>query len=598
MESGVGTRGIEVPSVQKDSASIDVAAFLRAYQMRAGNIMWFLGAGASRAAGIKTAGDMIWDFKQNLYRSHKKLPPNAITDPGDPVVQRKLQKYFDDLPDFPGGGAADEYARFFEATYPNAKDRRAYLDRLIKLGKPSYGHLALALLMREGCCRVVWTTNFDKVVEDAAAKIYGTTNDLVVADLGEPKKVSDALDARRFPIYGKLHGDYHSVALKNTTDELRAQDVEMRRAFVRACKTDGLAIVGYSGRDASVMEALHDALDEGRGFPNGLFWFKRSGDEPFEAVTELIAQARRLGVDAHLIDNETFDELLSDLVRFLPETADKIGAIESAKPPRLGSAPLRRPGATTPSIRTNALPIISHPVMCQLVDCEIGGWSEIQEAVEQAGVSILARRTKDGVIAFGRDPDIRTAFADFGIKRFETRSVPDKALTYESEERRLIRDALMLALSKRPDIEIRRRGWRVIALPNLETVKPSRFHEGAVKPVDALAGTIGEGGIRWTECCELRLDYRLGRLWLLMEPRIHRDVPEGVTEAQVEESKEFVRSRLAGRFNPKANAMLSGWAHLLLGTERSVTLRAFAISDGMDATFEISSVTGFSGVSR
>jgi NAD-dependent SIR2 family protein deacetylase len=589
---------LELPGAQNDSAHMDVAAFLRAYQMRAGNIMWFLGAGASRAAGIKTAGDMIWDFKQNLYRSHKKLPPNAITDPGDPAVQHKLQRYFDDLPDFPVGGAADEYARFFEATYPNAKDRRAYLDRLIKLGKPSYGHLALGLLMREECCQIVWTTNFDKIVEDAAAKIYGTTNDLVVADLGEPRKVADALDARRFPIYGKLHGDYHSVALKNTNDELRAQDAEMRRAFVQACKTNGLAIVGYSGRDASVMEAIREALDEGRGFPNGLFWCKRSGDEPFEAVTEVIAQARRLGVDAHLIDNETFDELMSDLVRFLPETADKIGAIESAKPPRLGSAPLKRPGATIPSIRTNALPIISHPVMCQLVDCDIGGWSEIQEAVEKAGVSVLARRIKDGVIAFGRDSDIRAAFDAFGIKRFETRSIPDKALAYESEERRLIRDALMLALSKQPDIEIRRRGSRVFALPNLETVQPNRFQEGAVKPVDRLAGTIGDAGIRWTECCELRLDYKLDRLWLLMEPRIYRDVPEDATEVQVEQSREFVRARLAARFNPKANAMLSGWARLLLGTERSVTLRAFAISDGMDATFEVSSITGFSGVSR
>src|SRR6056297_107058 len=160
-------------TIDSSYGHMDVAAFLRAYQMRAGNIMWFLGAGASRAAGIKTAGDMIWDFKQNLYRSHKKLPPNAITDSGDPAVRRKLQKYFDDLPNFPTDGGADEYARFFEATYLNAKDRRAYLDRLIKLGKPTYGHLALALLMREQCCRIVWTTNFDKTVDDAAVKIYG-----------------------------------------------------------------------------------------------------------------------------------------------------------------------------------------------------------------------------------------------------------------------------------------------------------------------------------------------------------------------------------------------------------------------------------------
>lgn len=541
---------------------------------------------------------MIWDFKQNLYRSHKKLPPNAITDPGDPEVQRKLQRYFDELSDFPMGGAADEYARFFEATYPNAKDRRAYLGQLIKLGKPTYGHLALALLMREGCCRVVWTTNFDRTVEDAAAKIYESTNDLVVADLGEPSKVADALDAKRFPIYCKLHGDYHSIALKNTDDELRDQDAEMRRALVQACKINGLAVIGYSGRDASVMDALREALDGGRGFPNGLFWFKRSGEAPFEAVTELIDEARRLGVDAHIIDNETFDELLSALVRFLPETANKLGDIEGAKPPRLGSAALKAPGAKVPSIRTNALPIISHPVMCKLVDCDIGGWTDIQAAIEKAGVDIVARRTRDGVIAFGRDPRIRSAFEPFGIKRFETRSIPDKSLTFESEERRLIRDALMRALRDRPDIEILRWGWRVFALPNLQTVKPGHFRNGNINPVGRLSGMVGNTGIRWTECCELRLDYKLDRLWLLMDPRIYRDVPEGATAEQIDESKEFVRSRLAGRFNPKANAMLSGWAGLLLGTDRTVTLSSYGISDGIDATFEMSTVTGFSGVSR
>lgn len=586
-------------TVRKEGAHMDVAAFLRAYQMRAGNIMWLLGAGASRAAGIKTAGDMIWDFKQNIYRSHKKLPPNAITDPGDQAVRRKLQRYFDDLPDLPADGVADEYARFFEATYPNANDRRAYLDKLIKVGKPTYGHLALALLMREQCCRIVWTTNFDKTVEDAAARIYGSTNDLVVADLGDSKKVADALDAKRFPIYGKLHGDYHSVELKNTDEELRDQDAEMRRALVQACKTNGLAVIGYSGRDASVMDALREALDGGRGFPNGLFWFKRSGEAPFEAVTDLIDEARHLGVDAHIVDNETFDELLSDLVRFLLETSSKLGDIQGATPPRLGSAPLKAAGAKVPSIRTNALPLISHPVMCTLIDCDIGGWKDIEAAVEKAGVDIVARRTRDGVIAFGRDPDVRAAFEPFGIKRFETRPISDKSLAFESEERRLIRDALVRALSDRPDIEIRRRGWRVLALPNLQTVTPARFKNGNIDPVDKLlSGMVGNTGIRWTECCELRLDYKLDRLWLLMDPRIHRDIPEGATAEQVDESKEFVRSRLAGRFNPKANAMLSGWARLLLGSDRTVRLKSFGISDGMDATFEMSTITGFSGVSR
>lgn len=577
---------------------MDVAAFLRAYQMRARNVMWFLGAGASRSAGIKTAGDMIWDFKQQLYRSEKKLPPTAITDPGDPAVRNKLQKYFDEYAGFPAGGAEDEYAGYFEATYPTAKDRRAYLDSLIKAGKPSYGHMALALLMREQLSKIVWTTNFDRTVEDAAAQIFGSTTNLVVADLGEPRKVMNAMSEERFPIYGKLHGDYHSDALKNTTEELRAQDAEMRKAFVDACKASGLAVVGYSGRDASVMEALHEAIDDGNGFPNGLFWFKRSGDTPFEGVVRLIEDARANGVDAHLIDNETFDELMSDVIRFLPQTADKLQSIEGAKPPRLASAPLKPTSTRVPVIRTNALPILSRPVMCRFIDCNIGGWRDIREAIEKAGVDIDAQRISGGVIAFGRDADIRAAFEPFGIKTFDTRSIPDERLVRESGDKTLIREALFRALSHRPDIEIQRRGRRVFALPKSDKVKASHFSDGKWRPVDAICGEVGNTGIKWTESCELRLDYRLDRLWLLLEPGIRREIPEDTLPEHVAQSKEFVRSRMTARFNPKANALLGGWARLLVGEGPSISLKGFGISDGIDPDFEISSVTGFSGVSQ
>lgn len=590
------THGPGAVEDKKPEAAMDVADFLRAFQMRASNVMWLLGAGASRAAGIKTAGDMIWDFKQVLYRSHKKLSLDAIPDPGDHAVRRKIQAYFNELGGYPENGASDEYSRFFEATYPSAKDRRAYLDKLIRLGKPSYGHLALALLMREGCCRMVWTTNFDRTVEDAAAKIYETTNDLVVSDLGEPDKVSDALNSGRYPFYAKLHGDYHSVQLKNTDTELQRQDAKMRQTLIDACKSNGLAIVGYSGRDESVMEALRAALDDGKGFPNGLFWFKRSDSEPFESVTALITEAKELGIDAHLIDSETFDELMSDLVRFLPETSGKLGEISGARPPRLASTALKAPGKKTPAIRTNALPIVSHPIMCRLVDCEIGGWKDIDEAVKNAGVEIEAQRIKEGVIAFGRDCDVRSVFNDYGIKRFETRSISDSSLSYESGDLRLIREALFRALNKRPEIEIVRRGPRVFALPNTSLVKPADFESLGIKPLDAVSGVVGKTGIRWTECCDLRLDYKLDRLWLLIEPRIYRQIPEESSESQIEQSQEFVRARSAGRFNPKANAMLTGWSSLLVGKGESTTLRAFSISDGIDATFEMSGITGFSGV--
>ena len=199
---------------------LDLPSFLRLYQLRNAQIMWFLGAGASRAAGIKTAGDMIWDFKQRLYRSQKKLPPSAITDIGESAVQRKLQDYFDALGSFPPLGAPEEYSAYFEATYSSPRDRRTYLDELVARGKPSFGHLALALLMREQLCRAVWGTNFDRTVEDAAATVLGGTGGLVVADLAQPEKLRQAWSAGRRPVYAKLHGDYHSEHLKNTSAEL------------------------------------------------------------------------------------------------------------------------------------------------------------------------------------------------------------------------------------------------------------------------------------------------------------------------------------------------------------------------------------------
>jgi hypothetical protein len=60
----------------------------------------------------------------------------------------------------------------------------------------------------------------------------------------------------------KLHGDFRSRRLKNTGDELRHQDSRLRQILLGACRRFGLVVVGYSGRDDSVMETLTDTLQE------------------------------------------------------------------------------------------------------------------------------------------------------------------------------------------------------------------------------------------------------------------------------------------------------------------------------------------------
>ena len=538
---------------------------------------------------------MIWDFKQRLYRSQRKLPPSAITDIGEPAVQRKLQAHFDAQGDFPPAGSEMEYPAYFEATYHAPRDRRAYVDELIARGKPSFGHLALALLMAEKLCRIVWTTNFDRALEDAAANILGGTGHLVTGDLGEPEKIRRALEESRWPVYGKLHGDYHSEALKNTDAELREQDAEMRRSLVDSCRRHGLAVVGYSGRDASVMEAFDEALDDGRGFPGGLFWFKRNKNEPFRAVSDMMERARSLGIDAHIVEAETFDELFVDLVRYLPQTADKMQSLDSTVRPRLGNTKPRKSVRTTPAIRTNALAVASRPAMCRLVDCTIGGYEEIDEAIEAAEVDIVARRSRHGVLAFGRDVDIRKAFEPFDIKEFNTHPLSAKRLVRETGERGLVREALFRAVGQTTDLRLRRRGRATVLLPDPEKVHASVFNSENARPVDQVTGTVPGISVAWSEACRLRMDYRLDQTWLLLEPMIETELPDDAPDEVVETTREFVRERRAGRHNRMANALLVGWISLVFGEAQSVRLRVFDIGDGVDAEFELLRTSAFSG---
>jgi len=73
-----------------------------------------------------------------------------------------------------------------------------------------------------------------------------------------------------------LHGDFQSRNLKNTSDELKKQDAILIDSFVEASRRYGLAVIGYSGRDKSIIDALQQAVESGKGFPGGLFWFYRT----------------------------------------------------------------------------------------------------------------------------------------------------------------------------------------------------------------------------------------------------------------------------------------------------------------------------------
>jgi NAD-dependent SIR2 family protein deacetylase len=552
--------------------------------------MWFLGAGASAAAGIPTAFNLIWDFKRTLYCADQRVSVRACSDLGDAALRTRLQQYFDAVGGFPSENAEDEYAYYFETAYPAEADRRRYLERQMSGASPSYGHMVLAALLKLDKARVVWTTNFDRMVEDAAVILLGSSSRLVTATLDTPELADQAMNEGRWPLLIKLHGDFQSRRLKNITSELRTQDAKLRRALVEACKRCGLAVIGYSGRDHSVMDALEEAIDSGRGYPFGLFWFQRSGT-PYQRVSDLITKASAAGIEANIIHLETFDELLADILLLLPDVPPEIVEHLNKRTRRVSDAPIPDVGGSWPVLRLNALPVLSSPTVCRRVVCKIGGVREVREAIAQSGAEVLASRRQVGIIAFGSDSEVRRAFARYDITEFGLHSIEEHRLRYESAELGLLYDALYRALARERSVKVVRKGSSYIASVDPAGTNADEFQ--ALRQVtNSLTGVVPCTNLPWAEALRIRLEYRLDRLWLLILPTIW--VERTDDKLLLKQTKEFIRRRLAGRYNNQWNQFIDAWAHVILNGTQESELRAFGIGDGIDASFTISRITAFS----
>jgi hypothetical protein len=559
--------------------------FARRFSLRAGNLMWFLGAGASASAGIPTAGDMIWEFKQTLFVTQRRVSLKMVADLTSEAVRAQLQAHVDSSGRLPAAGAPDEYAALFEAVYSAEADRRAYLDSKMAGAKPSYGHLALATLMRANLCRLLWTTNFDPLVADACAKVYGGTGSLTTVALDAPDLAKQSIDEGRWPVEIKLHGDFRSRRLKNTTDELRLQDERLRQFFVDACRRFGLVVAGYSGRDASVMDALDQAAQTG-AFPAGLFWLHRGDDAPLPRVQEFLAKVAAADSEAALVRIENFDEIMRDLIRLKPDI-DTLALQDFAVDRRRWSgAPVPAGRRGWPVVRLNALPVIQIPSVCRRIVCNVGGHAEVQSAVEAAGVDVLATRTNAGVLGFGADSDMHSAFDSYGVTDFDLHTIEKKRLRYDSGERGLLRSALTRSITRHHGLKSIRHGSTDLLVP----VDPRAASWTELRKLaGALTGTVtGCSELLWYEGLGIRLDWADERLWVLIEPRT---VFEGITDENRGIAADFARERAVKRYNRQLNDLIAFWAkHIGTGGEQ----RAFGIGDGVDAVFRLSPDTAFS----
>jgi hypothetical protein len=86
----------------------------------------------------------------------------------------------------------------------------------------SVGHRVFGAMLSSGLMRVVFTTNFDSVIEKAVAEVGSKS--LSAYHLEGSHSANDALNNEEYPIYCKLHGDFRYDSLKNLSSDLATQN--------------------------------------------------------------------------------------------------------------------------------------------------------------------------------------------------------------------------------------------------------------------------------------------------------------------------------------------------------------------------------------
>lgn len=558
--------------------------------------MWFVGAGASVGAGLPTGGTLTWEFKRALYCNAQRLPQSRFPDLYDPAFQRLVQSFFDSKSGLPPLGSDEEYSAYFEAYLPDERDRRRFLDARLQGCKPSYGHLCLAALMALGQIRIAWTTNFDQLIERACSHqviVDTLKRALAVAGLDQPEKASDLIRDEAWPLLIKLHGDFLYRKLKNTGPELQQQDSTLRHHLSEECGRRGLAVVGYSGRDASVMKTLAEALELKTPFPHGLFWFARPGDNPVPAVLDVLTRARSKGAQAAFIEVSTFDELMADL--FLPHQeslTDVRDLVKAARPKRQPIPLTYQPAAHWPVLRTNALQITDFPATCTVFEAEVGKTAEVKLLTQPHANEMVALRRRVGVIAFGARGKLEEVFASCGPKGFDRYGIEQRRLRYDSAELGLLYHALIQGIANKTGLlrSQHARGRFLFAqdrnsFTQSELTTWSRLRSRGVWQLRP-GTTLHEG-------FELALDFRDNRFWMLVDPTIVV-TSDGQAPYQGADRSAIARESLVTRYNRQRNDALQLWIGFLqrhLGSPLKVAFPSEAVRE---AEFTVSTVTAFS----
>ncbi len=167
------------------------------------------------------------------------------------------------------------------------RSRQHYLRRFFDGTKPGKCHQSIASIVNSGYIDVILTTNFDSLLEDAIRSNGGCLAPKVAA---HSETIKDILLTEPGPKIAKLHGDYLFSDIKNTEEETRTLNDNMRNKLRSVLGERGLIVIGYSGNDNSIMSLLEQMGYDGGFFPYGLYWLYRSSNPPKMRVNEFVTK--------------------------------------------------------------------------------------------------------------------------------------------------------------------------------------------------------------------------------------------------------------------------------------------------------------------
>ena len=274
----------------------DLVSFLRNICDETPNYTLLLGAGCSVSSGISSGGDLIKQWRKEIYNDLSKDSEDEAT------FWKNQYKWYDER---------NPYSSLFQKKYDLPRQRRIFVARQVSGKIPSIGYAYLIKLIEKKYFNTVFTTNFDDLLNEAFYR-YSSGRPIVCA---HDSSISSITVTSSRPKIIKLHGDYLFDDIKSTLRETESLNDNMKEKFIEFSKDHGLIVLGYAGHDRSIMDILSMLLQKDDYFKHGIYWCVRDGDEDISDELHHLLWKDRV----YYVRIKGFDELMAELNNSLNE---------------------------------------------------------------------------------------------------------------------------------------------------------------------------------------------------------------------------------------------------------------------------------------